>query len=204
MLLAGTLGLVLTLAALRDDEDRRAVLFAARDVTAGSVLRAVDVREQQIRIDRAMASHLFGSRDLHLVRGRVLTASLRAGDPLLRSHVRSRATADDRRAMSIPVSRSRAVNGRLAPGDRVDVVIARDGVAQVVAAGLEVLDVDDGDGEPFGAARREIAVTLAVDVETSQLLTAVVTDGDFVLTRVTGASSALGVPPLSIDARTTP
>jgi Flp pilus assembly protein CpaB len=199
MVLAGTLGLVLTLAALREGDDRRAVLVAGRDVAAGSVLRSSDVREQWMRVDRAVASHFFGAEARRAVRQQVLTASLRAGDPLLRSQVRARAATDDRRAMSIPVDRARAVNGRLAPGDRVDIVVARDGVADVVAADLEVLDVDDGAGGAFGAARAVITVTLAVDVRNSQLLAAVLADGDFVLTRVTGASSAQDASPIPID-----
>jgi hypothetical protein len=43
-----------------------------------------------------------------------------------------------------------------------------------------------------------VRVTLAVDARESQLLAAALADGDFVLTRVTGAPSAADLPPLAI------
>jgi len=76
---------------------------------------------------------------------------------------------------------------------------ARDGVATIVAAGLEVLDVTSDRSGAFGGAREQMTITLAVDVAESQRLAAVLADGDFVLTRVTGAASATGAPPIVID-----
>jgi len=69
---------------------------------------------------------------------------------------------------------------------------------QLIAAGadLEVLDVEDDRDGAFGGARGQVTVTLAVDVADSQRLAAVLADGDFVLTRVTGAPSAAGATPL--------
>jgi Flp pilus assembly protein CpaB len=198
MLLAGALGLVLTLGALRDRDGARRILVASRDLEAGTILRPADIRSASVRAGDELSSHLVSASREHDVRGRVVTAPTVAGDPLLPSQLRTRATNDGRRAMSIPVDRSRAVNGHLAAGDRVDVVTARDGIASVVAADLEVLDVDDGESGAFGARRGEVTLTLAVDVEDAQLLAAALADGDFVLTRVTGASSARGTSPVSI------
>lgn len=199
MVLAGALGLVLTLAALREGGGERRILVAGRDLESGSVIGPEDLQVETVRMGAELADRFVSARDAARVRGRVLVAASQAGDPLLATHVRARPTEDGRRAMSIPVDRSRAVNGRLAAGDRVDVVAAQDGVATVVAAGLEVLDLDDGDQGAFGARRGEVTLTLAVDVRDSQLLAAVLADGEFVLTRVTGARSAAGVAPLEID-----
>lgn len=196
MVLSGLLGLVLTLAALHDEPTGRPVAVAARDLAAGTALRTSDVRFEPVRASAAVLARLVD--DDTTWRGQVLTASVPAGAPLTASVLRARAAAGGLRAMSIPVDRARAVNGRLVPGDRVDVVRARDGVATVVAPGLEVLDVADADGA-LGAPRGQITVTLAVDVTDSQRLAAVLADGDFVLTRVTGAASATGVPPLVLD-----
>lgn len=203
MVLAGALGLVLTLAVLRDGDGQRRIVVAARDLESGTVLGPKDLRVESVRVGTGLADHLVPGRDASHVRGRVLIAAATTGDPLLATQVRNRPTDDGRRAMSIPVDRSRAVNGRLAPGDRVDVVTARDGVATVVAAGIEVLDVDDGETGAFGARRGEVTLTLAVDVLDSQLLAAALADGDFVLTRVTGAASATGVAPLRFDGSAT-
>jgi Flp pilus assembly protein CpaB len=197
MVLAGLLALVLTLSALRSDTSGRPVVVAARDLAAGVPLRAADVRYERIRAGDAVLANLVARNAAW--RGRVLTGSVRAGEPLTATRLRSPATADGRRAMSIPVERARAVNGQLAAGDRVDVVRARDGIATVVAAGLEVLDVEDDRDGAFSGARGQVTVTLAVDVAESQRLAAVLADGDFVLTRVTGAVPATGAPPVSLD-----
>jgi Flp pilus assembly protein CpaB len=117
-----------------------------------------------------------------------------ADEPVLQAHLRTRAATSGRRAMSIPVDRARAVNGDLAPGDRVDVVVAGDDAVSIVVADAEVLGVDDDDA--LGARRGEVRVTLAVDARESQLLAAALADGDFVLTRVTGSPSAADLPPL--------
>ena len=131
-------------------------------------------------------------------RGRVVTAPVAAGEPVTRTRLRPAATDDGRRVMSIPVDRARAVDGRLRPGDRVDVVQALDGTAAVVAAGLEVLAVaDDADGA-LGASRGRLTVTLAVDVAESQRLTGALADGEFVLTRVTGAAPGVGAAPVGV------
>ncbi|MFM8304590.1 MAG: RcpC/CpaB family pilus assembly protein [Actinomycetota bacterium] len=197
MVLAGLVGLVLTLAVLRHEPRGPLVAVAARDLVAGTPLRSADVRFEAVRASGAVLAHLVA--DGAGWRGRVLTTSLPAGTPLTDGVLRDRVTADGLRAMSIPIDRARAVNGRLMPGDRIDVVRARDGVATVVAPGLEVLEVTGGDARAFGAVRGQITVTVAVDVVDSQRLAAVLADGDFVLTRVTGAVPASGAPPLVLD-----
>lgn len=199
MLLAGVLGLVLTLTALRDRGGSEEILVASRDLEVGTVLRPGDLRSASVQAGNELSSHLTPASRKAAVRNRVLTAPTRVGDPILASQLRTRAADDGRRAMSIPVDRARAVNGRLAPGDRVDVVMASNGVASVVAADLEVLDVDGGESGAFGARQGEVTVTLAVDVGDAQILAGALADGDFVLTRVTGSPSARGTAPVTID-----
>src|SRR4029453_18753981 len=137
--------------------------------------------------DRVGATYVT-ARELAGLRGHVLTAPVFADEPVLQAHLRARAATSGRRAMSIPVDRARAVNGDLAPGDRVDVVVAGDDAVSIVVADAEGLGVDDADA--LGARRGEVRVTLAVDARESQLLAAALADGDFVLTRVTGSPSA--------------
>jgi len=196
MLVAGVGGLIVTLGVLRPGAGGERVAIAARDLEAGTVLGTRDVRFESVSASDRVADRYVTPRDLPTVRGRVLTAPVFADEPVLEAHLRSRAATDGRRAMSIPVDRARAVNGNLAPGDRVDVVVAGDDAVSIVVAGAEVLDVDDDDA--FGTRRGEVRVTLAVDARESQLLAAALADGDFVLTRVTGAASAADLPPLAI------
>jgi Flp pilus assembly protein CpaB len=196
MLVAGVAGLVITLGVLRPGAGGERVAIAARDLEAGTALGPRDVRFESVSVPDQVLGRYVTPRELPGVRGRVLTAPVFAGEPVLEAHLRSRAATEGRRAMSIPVDRARAVNGNLAPGDRVDVVVAADDAVSIVVAGAEVLDVDDDDA--FGTRRGEVRVTLAVDARESQLLAAAISDGDFVLTRVTGAPSAADLPPLTI------
>jgi Flp pilus assembly protein CpaB len=200
MLVAGVAGLVVTLAALRPGAGGQRIAIAARDLEAGTVLTDHDVRFERLAASDAVSAVYVTPQELARLRGRVLTTAAFAHEPVLEAHLRTRAATDGRRAMSIPVDRARAVNGKLAPGDRVDVVAAGDDEVTIVVAGAEVLDVDGDDA--FGTRRGEIRVTLAVDARESQLLTAALADGDFVLTRVTGAPPAGDLPPL-VTARPT-
>jgi Flp pilus assembly protein CpaB len=194
VLVAGIAGLVVTLGVLRSGSDGQRVAVAVRDLEAGSVLAEGDVRFESVSASDRVGATYVTLRELAALRGRVLTAPVFADEPVLQAHLRTRAATSGRRAMSIPVDRARAVNGDLTPGDRVDVVVAGDDAVTIVVAGAEVLDVDDDDA--FGTRRGEVRVTLAVDARESQLLAAALADGDFVLTRVTGAPSAADLPPL--------
>jgi Flp pilus assembly protein CpaB len=200
MVLAAVLGFVLTLTALRGERSGRRVAVAVRELEAGTVLRRRDLRFERVRAADGLLAHLLSPDEVRRLRGHIVTTPVAAGEPVVDSRIRPPAASDGRRAMSIPVDRARAVNGRLAPGDRVDVVAAVDGSAFVVAAGLEVLDVEsDADGA-LGARRAEVTVTLAVDVRESQVLTAALARGDFVLTRVTGATPASAAVPTTLAA----
>jgi len=194
--LAALLGLVGALVALRSEAAGRPVVVAARDLVPGARLTAADVRTVAVAAPGSVLAHLVAGDAAW--RGRVVTAPVAAGEPVTRTRLRPAATDDGRRVMSIPVDRARAVDGRLRPGDRVDVVQALDGTAAVVAAGLEVLAVaDDADGA-LGASRGRLTVTLAVDVAESQRLTGALADGEFVLTRVTGAAPGVGAAPVGV------
>ena len=182
--LAGLAGLAVTLAVLSTPSTGRPVVVAARDLLPGARLGPDDVRVAPVEAPAEVLARLVpGDAGW---RGRTVTAPVPAGEPLTRTRLRSVLPDTGRRVMSIPVDRSRAVDGRLRPGDRVDVVQARDGAATVVVSGLEVLAVtDDADGALGGSTRR-LTVTLAVDVAGSQRVAVALADGEFVLTRVGG------------------
>jgi Flp pilus assembly protein CpaB len=200
MLIAGIAGLVVTLSLLRDEPHGRRVAVATRDIEPGAVMKGGDVRLETVSADESVLDRLVAATDVAAMRGRIVTAPIAANEPLLAARLRPPAAVGGRRAMSIPVERARAVNGRLVPGDRVDVVVADAGIATIVVAGAEVLDVESDDGS-FGSRRGDVSVTLAVDARESQLLTSALASGDFVLTRVTGATSAAGVEPVATSGR---
>jgi pilus assembly protein CpaB len=200
MIVAGLLGMVLTLALLRAADDRVEVAVAARDLPPGAVVRASDLRFARVSMDRALLDTALQRHDLPGAEGSVVTSRIAAGDLVARSALRPAAAPSGKRAMSIPIDPARAVNGELAAGDRVDVVVATSQEVAIVVADAEVLGVEGGDrGGAFGGVDQQFAVTLAVDAQESQLLTAATVDGDVMIARTTGARSAEGTPPLPID-----
>jgi Flp pilus assembly protein CpaB len=200
MVVAGLAGMVLTIGLVRAADDRQPVAVAAHDVRAGSTLGEDDVRYVRVRMDDAQLDTVLRENDVRDLRGSVATGRITEGDLIPRSLLRPRAAPSGARAMSIPIDPTRAVNGDLDVGDRVDVVVATANEVAIIVADAEVLDIHGGDGGgAFGGVGDQFAVTLAVDARESQLLTAAVTDGDVMITRTTGAPTAEGTPPLPIE-----
>ena len=69
MIVAGLLGVVLTLSVLRSADDARAVLVAADDVVPGTVIEAGSVRTVRIDADDAVMASLYGPEDLDAIEG---------------------------------------------------------------------------------------------------------------------------------------
>lgn len=200
MVLAGLLGMVSTFALLRSADDRVQVAIAAHDVSPGSTLTEADVRYARVEMDSGLLDTVLRPGALARTRRSVVVGPIAEGDLIPRSALRAAAAPSGKRAMSIPVEPSRAVDGDLETGDRVDVVVATASEVAIVVSGAEVLAVHSGDhGGAFGGVGDEFSITLAVDARESQLLTAATTDGDVMITRTTGAPSADGMPPLPID-----
>jgi Flp pilus assembly protein CpaB len=143
---------------------RTPVLVAARDLPAGTVLRAGDLRSAGLAGDRQVLGSLVPSRQRELVLGRRLTTAVPAGLPLPRTALANRAVVPG--AFTVPIPVLHALGGELRPGDRVTVLAtfqAAGGGAQTraIARGLEVLAV----GQPPSGIYQSSAtvpVTLAL------------------------------------------
>jgi Flp pilus assembly protein CpaB len=134
--------------------------------------------------------------------GRIAGATIEADELVVRRWFRRLAAPGGRRAMSIPIDPARAVGGRLAAGDRIDVVFAGDAAASIIVADAEVLAVDARGRGGIGESASPFTVTVAVSAHESQLLAAAIADGELSLVRATGAPSARGTPPDVIDSAT--
>jgi Flp pilus assembly protein CpaB len=199
MIVAGLLGVVLTLALLRNADQRVKVAVAARDLSAGSVVREGDVRYEGVKMDGALLDTVLRPDDVAELDGLVATSPIQAGELIARSDLRPRAANSGLRAVSIPIEPARAVNGDLVSGDRVDVMLAGEREVAIIVANAEVLVVSDPDqNSGFGRPEDEFTITLAVDAREAQLLTAAITDGDILVARSTGATEA-NVPALPLD-----
>ena len=107
--------------------------------------------------------------------------------------LRPRAARGGLRAISIPVDPARAVGGRLAAGDRVDVLVADDDGVAIIVPDAEVLAVDARGRGGIGDSASPFTVTVAVDEAQSRLVAAAVVSGGLSLARTTGATPATGL-----------
>lgn len=200
MIVAGLVGMLLTLALLRGANDRVQVAVAARDLRPGDVVTAGDIRYEGVTMDSELLGTVLQRSDVAALDGAIATDTVGAGELLSRGDLVSASAPAGLRAVSIPIERARAVDGDLVPGDRVDVLLASERDVAVVVADAEVLSV----GDPVGAGglatvEQQFTVTLAVDAREAQLLTMAITDGDILLARSTGAESAADTPPLPVE-----
>ncbi|HEX6311772.1 MAG TPA: Flp pilus assembly protein CpaB [Acidimicrobiia bacterium] len=200
MIVAGLVGMLLTLALLRNADDRVEVAVAAHDLRPGEIVSAADLRYERVNMDGDLLGTVLGRDDVNELDGAVAVEAVGAGELVSRTDLARAAAPSGLRAVSIPIDRARAVDGAIAPGDRVDVLLAAEREVVVVVAGAEVLDVGDpSNGPTLGSVDDVFTVTLAVDARGAQLLTAAITDGDVLLARSTGAESAQDLPPLPVD-----
>lgn len=192
MVAAGLVGGLLTLALLRGAGARDQFAVATHDLAPGVVLRESDLDW----VDGQLDGHVPVVRraDLDERVGEVVVRPIAAGELVSPRSLLPAAAPDGLRAVSLPIDKSRAVNGDLDPGDRVDVLLSGDSGAAVVVAAAEVLAVDDHEGGALGGAQ-QFALTLAVDERGARALATAVANGEVLLARSTGAPVATSDEP---------
>ena len=133
MTVVGLAAAVLAFGALRTRPGDERVAVAKHQIRAGERVHRRDFRITSVSLGEAGLSRLVGAVDLRAVDGRIAGATIEPGELVPRRVLRPRAARGGLRAISIPVDPARAVGGRLAAGDRVDVLVADDdGVAIIV------------------------------------------------------------------------
>jgi hypothetical protein len=142
------------------------VWAAARDLPAGTVVRADDVEPRTVRLGGAVGAYLDASAAAPA--GYVITRDVAAGELLPAAAVQADATTDDTRLVSVPVQVDHFPSG-LARGQRVDVYVippAAAGAAapppELVLAAARVADVSSGI-RGLGATATTVGIVLAVD-----------------------------------------
>jgi Flp pilus assembly protein CpaB len=201
MIVAGLVGMLLTIAVLRGADERQPVAVAARDLAPGTALTESAVRYERVRMDDALLDTVLQPGDVKRLGDSVAAYPIAAGELIHRRAIRPAAAPAGKRAMSISIDPARAVSGALEAGDRVDVILAGNHEVSIIVADAEVLDISRPDrGGAFGGVDRKFTVTLAVDARESQLVAAGIAGGDIVITRTTGSRPAGSTPPLPVDA----
>jgi Flp pilus assembly protein CpaB len=199
MVIAGLVGVVLSFAALRQNDGGARVLVAAHEIRAGEIVRASDFRSEAVTMSPSLLATTVRARDARRLRGKVAASTIAAGELVVRRTLRPRAARHGLRAMSIPIDPARAVGGRLVAGDRVDVLFAGTREVSIIVADAEVLAVDAPGRGGIGVSASPFTVTLAVSAAQSQLVAAAIADGDLSFTRTTGARPATGTAPQSLE-----
>src|SRR3954452_23330871 len=168
MLIAGALGILLTLTIVRSADDSRPVLVAAHDLAPGTVLSDSSVHVERVHVGTSVLATLFGADQLEALRGRVVTATVKEGELVARGAVSALDAHASSRVMSFSIARSRAVAGRLSTGDRVDVLAVDhdSGRSGYVLTDAEVVAVEGRSGGALSGASDDVTMTLVVAPET--------------------------------------
>ncbi len=176
MLLAGLVAAVANFAVLRGHSDRVEVLVAGVDLRAGQTVTADQLETRAVALEGAVLEALLTPAEL--TGGEVVaTAPVAAGSPVRDGDLRAAAAADGQRRMSLPVDPARAAGGRIAVGDRIDVIRTVDGRSGYVVSGAPVLEVRDPDGPATLGGSGTLALTIAVDAGAALCLAGAIEDG---------------------------
>jgi Flp pilus assembly protein CpaB len=196
MVVAGLLGLLLSLSVLRKADNTVAVVVVARDLAPGTRLLPDMVRTTRIHSDERLLANLVPAEAFDGLKGSVVLASLRTGDLLARSGLGPASTQRAARAVSFPVDAALAVGGQLSTGDNVDVLAsANDGSGSgYVLAGVDVVAVHATGTGPLRGSDGRLSITVAVDAAGAQRLAAALHVADLLVVRSTGAAPVASVP----------
>lgn len=169
-------------------------VVVTHDVLAGSTLQTSDLRTEPVDLPSELAGRAF--TDPSAVVGRVVTASLASGELVQASAVVGGDAADPRLQLSVPVERSRALDGLVAPGERVDILATygtgSDGVTILVVRRAEVLRVDLGQRGTLTANNDAIILVAVNSSDDALAVTHAAQAGKITLVRATAAQSADG------------
>ena len=189
MVLAGALGVLLTLSVLRAADDTRPMLAAAHDIAPGTVIDSRMLRVTRVHVDRQVRATLFDAAALESLEGKVAVERITAGSLLARNALRTATDGGVPRAMSFPIPRSRAVGGALVVGDRVDVLGVRrnTGRSGYVATDVQILAFAARGSGPLEGSD-DASVTIAVDSDEATRLASALEVGTITLVRATGAA----------------
>ncbi|WP_419839200.1 hypothetical protein [Candidatus Poriferisodalis sp.] len=175
--------------AAAEPETRFAV--ARSRLAPGRVIEAADVAMVSIRLPTEVEATVFGA-GADVVGGLVVEA-VHAGELLTRGDIGSPQSISGRHAgyaISVELDRPRALNGLVAVGERVDLVVSghlSPDSASVVATGAVVLDVDDPSS--IDHVPDTVIVTLQVPDQASAVSVAAAANaGAITLIRAWGAS----------------
>lgn len=190
MLLSGLLAMVIFFVAAGAGGDQHTIAVIGRHIEPGEPITGNALREAKVDAEGEQLSRMVAFDDRGDIEGWIATAPMEPGDVVIKSSLRKPAASDGRRAMSIPVDRSHAVDGDLRSGDRIDVIDANVTPAAYIAQGIEVLSVNNSGGSSLGGGSGDFSITVAIDAQTAIALSNTIKGSKFDIVRSTGAAPA--------------
>jgi Flp pilus assembly protein CpaB len=141
-------GIVITLVALAGSvafwvstTDSRPVLVATRDLPAGATLSNADLGIAYVRVDDAVYRAAVPADSLQSLVGRELGEPIHAQQVLARAQIANQlALGRDQVAITIPARPDSAVDGRLRPGDSVQILVTVSDKSRDTAHTSQVLE----------------------------------------------------------------
>jgi Flp pilus assembly protein CpaB len=186
MVVAGLVGAALTLGIVRGSAHGTEIVVASHDLRPGDRIGPDDLTTRTVRMDGALLAHFTPVARATSVRGRVVGRRLDAGVPVTPDALVSTSARHPVRTMSIPVDRSRALDGALEAGDAVDVIASSDSATAYAARGVEVVAVSAGSGS-LPTSDDHVVVTVVVDTRSALDIARAQSSGDVTLVRSIGA-----------------
>lgn len=122
---------------------------------------------------------------------RYATSRIEAGVPIAAAQLSAARGSGEKptREMTIKVDRAYVGNGRVAKGDRVDVIsVSNDGAACRVATGLRVVAIESSSGGALSSSSSEAAMTVALEKDGDDLRLATTTGKKIQVVQATGAA----------------
>jgi Flp pilus assembly protein CpaB len=137
---------------------------ATHALQPGDPLTSDDIRYEHMDLPAGVAGRAFDTpADPE---GRVLVAPVGEGELLQDGVVSDQGDPDPAAEVSLALARDLAVDGRLQPGDTVDVYATQDETTTLVAGGVRVIAVSDAGGS--FADGSELTVTVGLDASDEQ------------------------------------
>ena len=189
--LAVLMAFAFNLLALRDRTATTMVAVADQPIPAGTPVSMSDLRFVPIPSDFEGLASLLEQSAAAGVEGWIADRNIGSGSVIERSAVVEPGAPSGFRSMSIPVSVDHATGGTLRSGDRIDVIVVDDGVAEFIASDIGVLSTAEAAGG-LGAIG-DYHVVVAVDAEQALDIASAIAGGSIELVRATGA------PPIVTD-----
>ncbi len=177
----------------RADAPKRALIIAGRDISAGLVITADDVKIETVAIRPDLRIRTFG--DASAIVGRVALGPIAAGDPILRSAVGPDGSESQRRQVTFTMPIAAAVGGTVRSGDTVDILATVPGesgrdLTRTLARNVLVSQVTGNDTSVVNTnGDRMVTLSIEASVDAEALVNASAT-GKIHLVKTTGTIQA--------------